>query len=73
MKRFFAVLVATVFMATFSPAGEKVKLCHNDEEKGFDHVIEVSANSVDKHLAHGDNVDAATGLEAGDACVIPAL
>ena len=47
-----AMMVATMLPAFAAPL-EKVTVCHLSEEGTYE-AIEVSGNSVDAHLAHGD-------------------
>jgi hypothetical protein len=62
MRRIFSVLavaalLAAMLVATALPAFAdplpKVTVCHLSEEGTYE-AIEVSGNSVDSHLAHGD-------------------
>ena len=76
MKQAFALAIggaAIIGMLTYEAsslrAAEKVKVCHV-QGNGKAHVIEISENAVPAHLAHGDSLDVAEGLEHGDACEI---
>jgi len=80
MKRglVFAVGAAVVLGLTYgairlsaADKAEKVLVCHV-RGNGDAHVINVSEHAVDKHLAHGDSLEAAEGLEPGDSCEVPA-
>jgi hypothetical protein len=47
--------------------GHKVLICHVTGN-GKAHVIDIDWNAVQTHLAHGDSMDVAPGLKAGDPC-----
>lgn len=48
-----ALAMAGLSRAAGAPA-EKVEICHLDEETGLFHMINVSGNAYDAHMAHGD-------------------
>jgi len=48
---------------------KKVKLCHVTGN-GKAHVIDISVNAKDTHLAHGDGLTVPPGAKSGDPCTI---
>lgn len=71
MKRFAILFCIVLFITAlpmshvaFAKKADKVQICHATDSKDIEanqwtlivgHVIEVSANAVDAHLAHGDS------------------
>jgi hypothetical protein len=71
MKRLLGLTAAALLFGavSYAPASaSRTKICHNDVDEGFDHVIEVSDSSLPAHQAHGDEVP--NNLDVGSACVI---
>jgi len=75
MKRVYALATGAAVVAAMTlgalslKAGDKVAVCHVEGQKsGRAHVIEISINAVLKHLAHGDSLEGATGLNPGEDC-----
>jgi len=64
-----ALIISMTYGVLTLSAAEKVKVCHV-EGNGRAHVIEISEHAVNAHLAHGDSLDVAEGLEPGDSCEV---
>jgi len=64
-----AVIIGMTHQALSLSTAERVLVCHV-EGNGSAHVIEVSEHAVEAHLAHGDSLEAAEGLEPGDDCEV---
>jgi hypothetical protein len=65
-----AVMIGLTSEARSQSTNEKkVPLCHVTGS-GKAHVIIVSENAKDTHLAHGDSTNVPAGLKAGDPCTI---
>jgi hypothetical protein len=64
-----AVIMGMTYQALSLSAPERVMVCHV-EGNGSAHVIEISERAVEAHLAHGDSLEAAEGLEPGDSCEV---
>jgi hypothetical protein len=62
-----AVIIGLTYGAPNLKANVKVRVCHV-EGNGGSHVIIVSENAVPAHLAHGDSLNVAEWLRAGDPC-----
>lgn len=68
-----ALAITGLSRAAGKPAG-KVDICHYDDETGLFHLINVSMNAYDAHMAHGDAPVGAIGssvehcLGCGVAC-----
>ena len=60
MKKYFGIIIILVMMLTLaiastaSAAAEKVDVCHLDKDSGAYHLINISDNAFDQHVAHGD-------------------
>ena len=75
MKKGLALAIGVAVVIGMSYGGslnaaEKVLICHA-RGNGDAHVISISEHAVDKHLDHGDSLEAAEGLEPGDSCEAP--
>jgi hypothetical protein len=77
MKRIFAFAMGTLLIVGMTSgarslkAAGRIRVCHVEGlQSGRAHVIEISDSAVTKHLAHGDSLVVADGLDVGDACVI---
>ena len=64
-----AVFIGMTYGALSLRASERVKVCHVTGN-GRAHVIEIDEHAVPAHLAHGDSLEAAEGLEHGDSCEV---
>ena len=64
-----AAIIGMTYGATILRAHERVKICHV-VGNGSGHVIEIDEHAVNAHLAHGDSLEAAEGLEPGDSCEV---
>lgn len=75
MRRTITLLVAVATIMTLTAgtasAGRseksqvgKTEVCHYDADNDEFHLIRINGNAVDKHLAHGDGLPGAEGLNA---------
>jgi len=62
-----AIIIGMTYGALSLGAAERVLICHV-QGNGRAHVIEIDEHAVPAHLAHGDSLEAADGLERGDSC-----
>ncbi|MGY8814625.1 MAG: hypothetical protein ACKVHQ_07885 [Gammaproteobacteria bacterium] len=55
----FIAILTTVSLSVYAAPQDKAEICHND------HIINVSGNSLDAHLAHGDGI---VGIDVDANC-----